>query len=191
MHRDRAAYPPRTLFRRLALTSETEDPTSGTQQPRATGRPRSTQRPALCVQRRVCGARKPSVVVPRRSPILVAAVTQLVNHRTRRTGDVYGRSPSPPPADNWFDAWRDVGWGQPGRRPKRRALELLAAKDLVPSGSAFLSARRQLRQHRHGPRLRARPPPGLPASRTGAGTRLLPAQEQELARAILAAFDLD
>jgi hypothetical protein len=39
MRRDRTAYSPRVLIRTPALKSETEDPTSGTQQTRATGRP--------------------------------------------------------------------------------------------------------------------------------------------------------
>ncbi|GEM_PF-1131558 len=103
MHRDRAAYPPRDHFRRLALASETEDRTSGTQQPRATG-PRRWPHPHPRIPRH----RRP------RQPHYVLQCTAHSGCRGARprfrAGTVHGRQTSPPFRPNQ---------GQPGHRHPR------------------------------------------------------------------------
>ncbi len=65
--RDRTAYSPRVLIRTPALKSETEDPTSGTQQPRAQVDPVRLDTLRYVFNDESNGALKPSVVLPRRS----------------------------------------------------------------------------------------------------------------------------
>jgi hypothetical protein len=112
MHRDRAAYPPRDHFRRLALASETEDRTSGTQQPRATG-PRRWPHPHPRIPRH----RRP------RQPHYVLQSTAHSGCRGARprfrAGPVHGRQTSPP----FRPDQGQPGHRQPHPRPQPSRLE--------------------------------------------------------------------